>query len=217
MPRAQLIPTACFPVENTRRTYVSPGSLLDGELQLTFGPLVTRSRRSSARGWSRSARSTLRPSRRTENVRSGPLTLKTSTQVRRASHDTPPRIVAHPYANYIYRFTATLPHLKYVNMAAHMAKMDAIRSGGTYDEFGSSSYDPNADMAAHSNALRRPVVETETYLSQAQLAELRRVQNERIEMGKRKTLGLEVKRDLGVRMDGSSESARPASSIVAKR
>jgi hypothetical protein len=138
----------------------------------------------------------------------------------RISQQSPPRIVADPYArpsNHFHRFAATLPHLKYVNMAAHMAKMDAIRSGGTYDEFGSSSYDPNADMAAHSNALRRPVVETETYLSQAQLAELRRVQNERIEMGKRKTLGLEVKRDLGVRMDGSSESARPASSIVAKR
>lgn len=93
-------------------------------------------------------------------------------------------------------------------MAAFMAKMDAIRTGGAYTSFdGVASYDPSKDMASHASSLRRPVVETETYLSQAQLAELRRVQNERIEMGKRKTLGLEVKRDLGVRMDGSSTSA----------
>lgn len=102
---------------------------------------------------------------------------------------------------------ATLPHEKYYNMAAYMAKMDAIRTGGSYTSFlDGPGYDPSADLASHANALRRPVVETETYLSQAQLAELRRVQNERIEMGKRKTLGLEVKRDLGVRMDGSSAS-----------
>lgn len=101
--------------------------------------------------------------------------------------------------------TATLPHEKYYNMAAYMAKMDAIRTGESYTSFdGVASYDPSKDLASHASSLRRPVVETETYLSQAQLAELRRVQNERIEMGKRKTLGLEVKRDLGVRMDGSS-------------
>jgi hypothetical protein len=106
-------------------------------------------------------------------------------------------------------------------MAAYMAKMDAIRTGEAYTSFdGVASYDPSKDLASHASSLRRPVVETETYLSQAQLAELRRVQNERIEMGKRKTLGLEVKRDLGVRMDGSSASfsllrARLLSALVA--
>lgn len=61
--------------------------------------------------------------------------------------------------------------------------MDLIRSGGTLTE---SSYDPSADMAAHSSSLRRPVKETETYLNKTQLEALRKVQNERLEIGKRK-------------------------------
>lgn len=66
---------------------------------------------------------------------------------------------------------------------AYTAKMDIIRSGGT---LASSAYDPNKDLMAHSSSLRRPVVETETYLSKTQLEALRKVQNERIEFGKRK-------------------------------
>lgn len=74
--------------------------------------------------------------------------------------------------------------LKYYNIQAYSVKMDLIRSGGTINE--NSSYDPNKDMMAHSSSLRRPVVETETYLSKQQLEDLRRVQNERVEFGKRK-------------------------------
>jgi len=88
-------------------------------------------------------------------------------------------------------------------MMGYTARMDILRSGGT---LASSAYDPNADMMAHSSSLRRPVVETETYLSKTQLEDLRRVQNERIEFGKRKTLGMDVTKSLGVRMDGNSES-----------
>ena len=67
----------------------------------------------------------------------------------------------------------------------------------------SPSYDPNADMQAHSSAHKRTVVEHESYLSKDQLKDLRRVQHERVEIAKRKQLGLEVKQSLGVRMDGS--------------
>lgn len=113
---------------------------------------------------------------------------------------------------------------------AYSQKMDILRTGGT---LASSVYDPNADMQAHSSSLRRPIIETETYLSKSQLEDLRRVQNERVEFGKRKTLGMDVSKTLGggrtisstivasgsgkltapsffsikVRMDGSSQSS----------
>lgn len=64
-------------------------------------------------------------------------------------------------------------------------------------------YDPNADFRAHSSALKRPIAEKETYLSKEQLKDLQRVQRERVEISKRKQLGLEVKQNLGVRMDGN--------------
>jgi len=64
-------------------------------------------------------------------------------------------------------------------------------------------YDPNADIQAHSSAHKRTVVEHESYLSKDQLRDLRRVQHERVEIAKRKQLGLEVKQSMGVRMDGS--------------
>jgi hypothetical protein len=73
--------------------------------------------------------------------------------------------------------------LQYYDMLAYSARMDVLRNGGT---LASSSYDPNADMMAHSSSLKRPVKETETYLSKAQLEDLRRVQNERTEFAKRK-------------------------------
>jgi len=64
-------------------------------------------------------------------------------------------------------------------------------------------YDPTADFRAHSNAHKRTVVEQESYLSKEQLKELQRVQRERVELAKRKQLGLEIKQTLGVRMDGN--------------
>jgi hypothetical protein len=101
--------------------------------------------------------------------------------------------------------------------------MDAMRAG----EFvppPDESYDPEADMRAHQNSLKRPAVETESYLDKEQLQELRRVQRERVEVrfikalfllssgidskfdsqvGKMKLLGMDVKTNMGVRMDGS--------------
>ena len=62
-------------------------------------------------------------------------------------------------------------------------------------------YDPNADLKAHSSAHKRVVVEQESYLSTEQLKDLRRVQRERVEIAKRKQLGLEVSQKLGVRME----------------
>ena len=43
-------------------------------------------------------------------------------------------------------------------------------------------YDPNADLLAHSSAHKRAPIENETYLSKDQLQELRRVQQERLQV-----------------------------------
>jgi hypothetical protein len=45
------------------------------------------------------------------------------------------------------------------------------------------SYDPQADMRSLQKTHKKKQVETESYLSKEQLLELRRVQNERIEVG----------------------------------
>lgn len=104
-------------------------------------------------------------------------------------------------------------------MEAYERRMSALRSG----EFvppADLSYDPQADMKAINSAHKKKVVDHESYLSKDQLMELRRVQNERIEVccfffvgkfmcltdsqaGKMKLLGMEVKQNMGVRMDGS--------------
>jgi len=99
--------------------------------------------------------------------------------------------------------TATLPHEKYYNIAAYEARMSAMRQG----EFvppPEDSYDPMADMKAHSTRHKKAPIERESYLSKEQLMELRKVQHERIEAGRRKLLGLEVTSSYGVRMDGTS-------------
>ncbi|KAF8332690.1 uncharacterized protein EI90DRAFT_3054047 [Cantharellus anzutake] len=97
--------------------------------------------------------------------------------------------------------TATLPHEKYYNMHSHEARMNQLRMGELLPQ--SSTYDPDADLKAHTAHHKRGTAETETYLSKAQLTELRKVQNERIQAGKMKILGLQVKGSMGVRMDGN--------------
>jgi len=97
--------------------------------------------------------------------------------------------------------TATLPHEKYYNMAQYEKRMNQIRNGELLPQ--SSEYDPSADLAAHSASHKRSTVEHESFLSKEQLAELRKVQMERIEAAKMKVLGLEVKNSMGVRMDGN--------------
>ncbi|KAL0955623.1 hypothetical protein HGRIS_001856 [Hohenbuehelia grisea] len=98
--------------------------------------------------------------------------------------------------------TATLPHEKYYNMEAYDRRMAALRQG-EYIPPADDSYDPNADLRAVQGAHKRKAVEHDSYLSKEQLQELRRVQNERIEAGKMKRLGMEIKQNMGVRMDGT--------------
>ncbi|KAG9123322.1 hypothetical protein FRC07_015098 [Ceratobasidium sp. 392] len=97
--------------------------------------------------------------------------------------------------------TATLPHEKFYNIDAYERRMNLIRNGETLPV--NDSYDPSADLAAHTSRHKRSAVEHDSYLSREQLMELRRVQNERIEAGKMKAMGLEVKATMGVRMDGT--------------
>ncbi|KAG2366661.1 hypothetical protein BDR07DRAFT_1395360 [Suillus spraguei] len=96
--------------------------------------------------------------------------------------------------------TATLPHEKYYHMEAYERRMTSLRAG----EFvppAEDSYDPEADLRAHSLRHKKAPAEHESYLSKEELMELRKVQNERVEVGKMKLLGMEVKQNFGVRMD----------------
>ncbi|KIK16329.1 hypothetical protein PISMIDRAFT_30907 [Pisolithus microcarpus 441] len=98
--------------------------------------------------------------------------------------------------------TATLPHEKYYHIEAYERRMTALRAG----EFvppADDGYDPTADMKAHATKHKKLSAEQESYLSREQLLELRRVQNERIEIGRMKRLGMDIKQNMGVRMDGS--------------
>jgi hypothetical protein len=76
---------------------------------------------------------------------------------------------------------ATLPNEKFYNIEAYERRMDAMRAGDFVPP-ADDSYDPEADMRAHHNNLKRPVVESESYLDKDQLQELRRVQRERVEV-----------------------------------
>jgi hypothetical protein len=96
--------------------------------------------------------------------------------------------------------TATLPHEKYYHMEAYERRMTSLRAG----EFvppAEDSYDPEADLRAHSLRHKKTPAEHESYLSKEELMELRKVQSERVEVGKMKLLGMEVKQNFGVRMD----------------
>ncbi|KAG9085304.1 hypothetical protein FS749_004541 [Ceratobasidium sp. UAMH 11750] len=99
--------------------------------------------------------------------------------------------------------TATLPHEKFYNIDVYERRMNLIRNGETLPV--DDSYDLSADLAAHTSRHKRGAVEHESYLSREELLELRRVQNERIEAGKMKAMGLEVKANMGVRMDTTYE------------
>jgi len=97
--------------------------------------------------------------------------------------------------------TATLPHEKYYNMRKYETQMHQLRMGEHLPQ--TSTYDPNADLKAHAASHKRTPAETETYLSKDQLKELRQVQSERVQARKLKSLGLDVKSSMGVRMDGN--------------
>jgi hypothetical protein len=99
--------------------------------------------------------------------------------------------------------------------------MAALRSG----EFvppQDDGYDPDADMRALQGSHRRKAKEADTYMTREQLMELRKVQAERVEVrwllalnfvldstflrqaGKMKLLGMDIRQNLGVRMDGTA-------------
>lgn len=66
-------------------------------------------------------------------------------------------------------------------MGLYERRMEAMRSG----EFvppANDSYDPRADMKAINNAHKKKPKESDSYMSKEQLQELRRVQNERVEV-----------------------------------
>ena len=105
-------------------------------------------------------------------------------------------------------------------MAKYEYRMNLIRSGQTIP-LDDDSYDANADIKAHSSLLKvcRPPAsshpssltratpnqsqtkEKESFLSRGEIAELRRIQAERQEIGQRRLLGLDVPRNMGVRTE----------------
>ncbi|KAF7295950.1 hypothetical protein MKEN_01409500 [Mycena kentingensis (nom. inval.)] len=96
--------------------------------------------------------------------------------------------------------TATLPDEKYYNMQSYNRRMDALR-GGDLVPPAEDTYDPRADMKAHSSAHRKKRGDEDLDLSREHLMELRKVQNERIQAGKMRQLGMEVSHTMGVRME----------------
>ncbi|OWZ69044.1 hypothetical protein AYX15_00223 [Cryptococcus neoformans] len=97
--------------------------------------------------------------------------------------------------------TATLGHEKYYDMEKYMVKLNMIRSGQTLPDE-SNGYDPMADMKAHSSSLKSKTNEPqESYLSPQEVAELRRIEAERTEISKRRLLGMNVPKNMGVRTE----------------
>lgn len=66
-------------------------------------------------------------------------------------------------------------------MEAYERRMSALRSGEFVPPPG-DTYDPTADLRAHESSHKRKAIEHETYMNKEQLQELRKVQNERIEV-----------------------------------
>ncbi|KAI5117985.1 hypothetical protein M0805_009202 [Coniferiporia weirii] len=106
------------------------------------------------------------------------------------------------FARFIEDFnTATLPHEKFYDMTAYDRRMSSMRHGETLPIV--DGYDPNADLLAHSSAHKKPVIEKDVFMSKEQLQELRRVQEQRNQIGKMKLMGMQIGQTFGVRMDGS--------------
>jgi len=97
--------------------------------------------------------------------------------------------------------TATLPHEKYYDMESYERRMLLVRSGETLPP--DDLYDISQDFAKHSSSHKVKEGQGEVYMSKEQLKELRKVQQERFEIGKMKVLGMDVKTNMGVRMDSS--------------
>lgn len=127
----------------------------------------------STLGWWKSARSTRRLSPRTRARNSLRALSRISTQV---------SVLSSSSSLYLmFLFSATLPHEKYYDMAAHERRMSAMRSG-EYLPPANDSYDPDADLKAIASAHKKKGKEPETYMTKEQLMDLRRVQNERVQV-----------------------------------
>lgn len=78
-------------------------------------------------------------------------------------------------------FAATLSHEKYYHIEAYERRMASLRSG----EFVPPSedmYDPAVDLKAHATRHKKAATDHDSYMSREQLMELRKVQNERVEV-----------------------------------
>ena len=76
-------------------------------------------------------------------------------------------------------------------MDAYEKRMDAMRSGQTLT-LPDDGYDPNADMRALAGARKKKASEAPSYLSRDQLEELRKVQNERVQVRGKCSTALEL-------------------------
>ncbi|ORX41096.1 hypothetical protein BD324DRAFT_38072 [Kockovaella imperatae] len=100
--------------------------------------------------------------------------------------------------------TATLPHEKFYDMRKYDIRMNMIRSGQVIAAE-DDKYDPLADVKAHNSTIKSQSAKKESVLSRAELEELRRIEAERVEIAKRRQLGLDVPRHLGVRTEQVTE------------
>ncbi|KAH7098098.1 hypothetical protein BKA62DRAFT_623042 [Auriculariales sp. MPI-PUGE-AT-0066] len=103
--------------------------------------------------------------------------------------------------------TGTLPHEKYYNLARYEARMTMLRSGETLPAE-DTAYDFASDVASHVKSIKSaaPVTDLSATYSRGEVEELRRVQRERVQVGKMKVLGMDVKTNMGVRMvDGDDD------------
>ena len=68
-------------------------------------------------------------------------------------------------------------------------------------------YDFAADIASHGKTIKaaQPVTDLSATYSRAEVEELRRLQRERVEVGKMKVLGMDIKTNMGVRMADGDE------------
>ena len=85
-------------------------------------------------------------------------------------------------------------------MNKYEMKAQFIRAGGTLP-VDDNSYDPTADLRAHSHAVKAAEYRPRTELSKEDIQELRKIQSERYEISNRRALGLDVPKEFGVRTE----------------
>jgi hypothetical protein len=83
--------------------------------------------------------------------------------------------------------------------------MSALRAGETLPPI-DDGYDPNRDLRELEGRKRKNKKDTvdDSILNREQLEVLRKVQQERFQVGKMRALGMDVAPSMGVRMDGTS-------------